>query len=250
MKPDFCKDFVWKQTAEGGLTVTPWRYDDGDKIVVYARRTPMGWRLDDNGEAALRLSMDGIDVDGERAQARIKACELSLGVRWDESDDALYLDATEVTFESGALAVAEAAAQLAGLGALRQDRAVSDFKARVLELVKAVAKEAQIEFRADVPVDESQTIVADAWLASARPLLVFAANSTQRLLEAEIAWLDAKRRSEPTFVLALVEDAKQIGLKNYTRANYYTDKTVEFASTLAVADLLKGQIALPRLSNH
>lgn len=250
MSPDFCKDFVWKPTAQGGLAVTPWRYDDGDQIVVYARRSRDGWRLDDNGEAALRLALDGVDVDGERAQARIKACELSLGVRWDESDDSFFVEAPETGFESAALAIAEAAAQLAGLGALRQDRVVSDFKARVVELVMSVAKEAQLECRTDVPVDESQTIVADAWVTAERPLLVFAASSVQRLQEAEIAWLDAKRRGEPLFVLALIDDAKQIGVKNYTRANYYTDKTVEFASGPAVIDLIKGQVARPSSAGH
>jgi hypothetical protein len=250
MTPNFCKDFVWKATPQGGLAVTPWRYDDGDQIVVYARRTNAGWRLDDNGEAALRLALDGVDVDGERAQARIKACELSLGVRWDESEDSFFIDSTEARFELAALAIAEAAAQLAGLGALRQDRAVSEFRAHVVDLVKSVANEANVDCRTDVPVDESQTIFADAWIAAPRPVLVFAATGVQRLLEAEIAWLDAKRRHEPIFVLALVEDAKQIGLKNYTRANYYTDKTVEFASRPAVAELLHSQLVQPAPPGH
>jgi hypothetical protein len=250
MSPDFCKDFVWKNTPQGGLAVTPWRYDDGDQIVVYARRSNGGWRLDDNGEAALRLAMDGVDVDGERAQARIKACERSLGVRWDESDDSFFIDSPEPRFEAAALAIAEAAAQLAGLGALRQDRVVGDFKARVVDLVKSAAKEADLECRTDVPVDESQTIFADAWVAAQRPLLVFAASSVQRLQEAEIAWLDAKRRGASIFVLALIDDAKQIGVKNYTRANYYTDKTVEFASGPAVVDLLKGQISPRHTVGH
>lgn len=250
MSPDFCKDFIWKPTAHGGVAVTPWRYDDGDQIVVYARRSNGGWRLDDNGEAALRLALDGVDVDGERAQSRIKACELSLGVCWDESDDSFFVEAPDFRFESSALAIAEAAAQLAGLGALRQDRIVSDFKARVVDLVKSVAKEANLECRTDVPVDESRTIFADAWVAAQRPLLVFAASSVQRLQEAEIAWLDAKRRVEPLFVLALIDDAKQIGVKNYTRANYYTDKTVEFASSPAVVDLLKGQLSPAHSVGH
>jgi hypothetical protein len=250
MTPDFCKDFVWKPTAQGGVVVTPWRYDDGDQIVVYARRVGDVWHLDDNGEPALRLGMDGVDIDGERAQSRIKACEISLGLRWNDVEDSFFVEAPAARFETAALAVAEAAAQLAGLGALRQDRVANDFKHRVVEIVKTVARDAKVECRTDVPVDESQTIFADAWVATARPVLVFAATSPQRLSEAQIVWLDAQVRKSPLFVLALIDDAKQIGVKNYTRANYYTDKTVEFASAHAVEQLLQAQILRPPLGGH
>ncbi len=75
--------------------------------------------------------------------------------------------------------------------------------------------------------------------------MIIAATTTLRLMEAEMIFFDCARRKEPAYVLALVEDARAIGFKQYTRANYYTDKTVEFASDKAIADLIGNQISSP-----
>ena len=99
--------------------------------------------------------------------------------------------------------------------------------------------------RRDVPADESQSILVDAYLVAPRPIMIIAATTTLRLMEAEMVFLDCSRRKEPAYVLALVEDARAIGIKQYTRANYYTDKTVEFTSDMAIADLIRGQISSP-----
>jgi hypothetical protein len=63
MKLDICKDFTVTPTATGLLVVTPLEYDDHDHIVVYAdRQASGGWRVHDNGDAALRL-MTRISID-------------------------------------------------------------------------------------------------------------------------------------------------------------------------------------------
>ena len=57
-------------------------------------------------------------------------------------------------------------------------------------------------------------------------------------MEAEIIWLDAALRQEPAYVLAAVEDVRAVGISQYTRANYYTDKTVEFTGAKTLGDLV------------
>lgn len=100
----------------------------------------------------------------------------------------------------------------------------------MIDIVQEVARDAGVEYRQDVPVDESGSLMVDVYIASPTPLMVVAATSIQRLMEAEIIWLDAAHRREPAYVLATVESAQAVGISQYTRANYYTDKTVEFAS--------------------
>ena len=220
MKPDFCKSLVWRETPEGGQLVTPFRFDDGDNVVIFAHRLSQGWRLDDNGEALFRLATSGVDPESERVQARIADLQSLLGVQCDEDGETLYSLADNSSISERAFAVAEAAAQLIALSCLRQQtRQPSGFREHVMDIVEQVAKSADITMRRDMPADESQSILVDVYLVAPR--------------------------KEPAYVLALVEDARAIGIKQYTRANYYTDKTVEFASDKAIADLLRGQISSP-----
>ena len=244
MKPDCCKSLVWRETPEGGQLVTPFRFDDGDNVVIFAHRLSQGWRLDDNGEALFRLATSGVDPESERVQARIADLQSLLGVQCDEDGETLYSLADNTTIAERAFAVAEAAAQLIALSCLRQQtRQPSGFREHVMDIVEQVAKSANVIMRRDVPADESQSILVDAYLATARPIMIIAATTPLRLMEAELIFLDCARRKEPTYVLALVEDARAIGIKQYTRANYYTDKTVEFASDKAIADLIGSQIS-------
>jgi len=240
---DFCNSFEWHPKPEGGRVVTPWRYDDGDHVVVFVTREPLGWRLDDNGEGLFRLASAGVDTDSDRVQARLGAFPQLLGVQVDPADGTLFTMADDKGVGARALAVAEASAQIMGLACLRRDRSQpSDFRERVVAVVEEVARLANIESRKDVPVDESGTILADVYVTAARPIMVIAATSAQRLMEAEIIWLNAARRGEPVFVLATVEDAHRIGVGQYTRANYYTDKTVEFRGADALSDLISRQL--------
>ncbi|WP_295429002.1 hypothetical protein [uncultured Thiodictyon sp.] len=128
------------------------------------------------------------------------------------------------------------------LACLRRARTVSDFRERVVQVVQAAAASLGVEARLDVPVDESQSLRADVYLLSRVPLIVIAATSAQRLMEAEIIWLDAARRQEPAYVLATVEDARAVGINQYTQANYYTDKTVEFTGAKALGELVAHQL--------
>ena len=241
---DFCKDFQWKTSDGGSHIITPWRYDDGDHVVIYVTRHGRLWRLDDNGEAAFRLAGAGVDVDADRVQARASSLKHLLGVEWDSDEEQFSITVdSEEKIRQAALAVAEAAVQMMALAALRTERQSSDFRERVIGIVEEVASSANIESRRNVPVDESGTLTVDLYLASQRPLMFIAATTPSRLMEAEIIWLDATRRGEDAYVLVAIENVRKVGLAQYTRANYYTDKTVEFTTPTALTDLIVRQIA-------
>ncbi|RKT46802.1 DUF1828 domain-containing protein [Thiocapsa rosea] len=239
---NFCKDFQWFASKDGGRLVTPLRYDDGDQVVVFAKRRGSGWRLDDNGEGLFRLSAAGVDPESERVQARLSAFPLLLGVSVDEDGECLYAEADHSEFERTASAVAEASSQVQALSVLRRERQTSDFRDRVIRVVQDAATSAGVESRCNVPADESKTLYVDVYVCSRTPLLVIAATTPKRLMEAEIIWLDAARRKSPVYVLAAVESAREIGLSQYTRANYYTDKTVEFTAPTALGELVAARL--------
>jgi hypothetical protein len=232
----FCSGFQWVGTDDAGRLVTPWRYDDGDQVVVFARREGSEWRVDDNGEGLFRLAAAGVDPESPQVVARLSAFPTLLGVHVE--DDGETLGARSEALEPAALAVAEASSQVMALACLRRERPRSGFREQVVQAVRAAAASAGVEARFNVPVDDSQSLTADVYLSSPVPLIVIAATSAQRLMEAEIIWLDAARRQEPAYVLAAVEDVRAVGISQYTRANYYTDKTVEFTGAKALGDLV------------
>jgi len=238
MKLNICKDFIVAPTEYGARVITPFRFSDNDQVVVWVKKEPNGFHIDDNGEAALRLASDNVDVDSERIQTWLEALPHILGVRWNEADESLATNADASTLEERIIAVTQAAIQLSALSALRQERGHSDFRETVVAVLAEIAQEGGFKMERDKPTDEAASFMADAWLELPKPVAVVAASTVQRLLEAEVMYLDAKSRGAPFVVLALIESVKAVGVKQYTRANYYTDKTVEFSGKSLLKDLL------------
>ena len=228
MKLDICKDFDLRETATGWLVVTPLEYDDHDRVVVFADRMPDGtWCVHDDGEAALRLMFDSIDPDSSRVQGWLE--EQAGRVQWNEGESRIECSGVkEAELVPAAFRVAQAAVQLQAMTAYRVTREESLFKEEVLALLRQVADEADIEARFDVPVDEARMLNADCLLLATPPLAVIVASNREKLLEAELTWSYLKQRGDATRVLAVVEDSKDVGQKEFARAQYFTDKTLPF----------------------
>ena len=112
MNLDVCKDFQITETRSGLLLVTPFEYEDHDKIVVFAERRPEGrWLVHDNGDAALRLMFDSVSPDSARIQTWLS--ETALGIEWDDKNNQLQrMAANQDEIVPSALKVAQAAAQM------------------------------------------------------------------------------------------------------------------------------------------
>jgi hypothetical protein len=230
MEVDLCKDFSIRKTAEGIAVVTPFRYDDGDSIVVFVRQIEDGtYRIDDNGEAATRLIFEGLDLDSTALQAWLSNLSMLHNIAWDDEKEALTTNASQDMLERRILAVAEASAQMQALVALKRERRETNFKEQVIRILQEVQAETKIEARYNVPVDKAQQLYADAYFASKTPLIIVAANNAERLLEAELMWANAQRLGDPSYIVAVVENIQAVGARQFQRAGYYTDKTVEFS---------------------
>lgn len=239
-------DFQIRPTTSGFLVVTPWQYDDGDAIVVYGDRQPDGrWCVHDSGEAALRLMFDSIDPDTTKVQTWL--AEHALRVQWNEALNQLEcIDLAESDRQAAILRIAQAAAQMQAMTALRLSREESSFKNEVVAILQQVQHETGIDARYDVPLDTEKLFVADCLFLSVRPVAVLVASTTERLLEAELAWSHLRRLNDPTMVIAVIEDSAKISRKHKARADYLTDKTYLFRDFEAmfhdaVKDTLKSQ---------
>ena len=229
MKLDICRDFEVRETANGLLVVTPLQYDDGDQVVVFAdRQEGGGWRLHDNGDAAFRLRLDNIDIEGERVQRWL--AEHRGRVVWNEAEEEFELSVADLgQIVPVAFKIAQAALQLQSFSALRTTRSESSFKREVLELLKSVQQDTGVPADYDMPVDARGLLVADCvFRPGGTDLAFFIANTKERLLEAELSYLALKQDKRTTQVIAVVEGIAAVGQKQYARAEFFSTKLFPF----------------------
>lgn len=231
LQAELCKGFRIQSSPSGSLSVvTPLVYEDGDHIVLFISNTQnQQFRIDDNGEAAFRLMTEGLDLERGKVSEWIASLSKSYGVHWDSDQDELFATAASPSQVADAIArVAECSAQMQALSALRVERKQSTFKEEVLKVLAEIERETQVQVKYDVPVDPDHQLIVDAYFLSKTPLAVVIASSTERLLEAELMWTNARRLGDPMRLIAVIEDVDKIGTKQVMRANYFTDKTVQF----------------------
>lgn len=229
MKPDLCRDFEVHADDGGWRVVTPWRYGDRDRVVIWAFPTDHGWRIDDNGEAAFRMALDGGDPESQRVRTWLSHVPAMLGANWNADEQRLEAFADEKDLATAIHAVAEVSALLGSLSLSREIRTPSTFKEEVMSMLRDVSRETGIEARFEVPLDQRQVLVADCLFLSKRPLAIIVAGSVERLLEAELAWSEARRTGDQTRIVAVTEgDGAGISRRRIDQAQFFTDKTLPY----------------------
>lgn len=226
--------------------VTPLEYPgSGDKVVVRVRPRSGSLQIDENGEAALFASMQGGDVSSESVARWSEELELTTKLQFDdEVIKALVTDPNMVA--PYIIHVAAASQQLFALATSQKERNPSDFKDQVAQIVKEVCTAIKVPVQHDVELPiagglEADHLIGDMANPSTIPLIVIAASSPTRLLEAEIIHMQYRYTQQKGFVLAVAETEKIVGKKQFHRANYYTGKTVEF-SAYDFGQLLREQV--------
>lgn len=229
LKQTICALFeVHEDSTSVQRIVTPLEYPgSNDKVVIRVRQRAHGFEIDENGEAALYASMHGGDVDSELVQRWAEDLSQTAGL--DYSDETLVASLSDQRLIAPAIfQVATAAQQLFALATSHKERAASDFKERVAEVVAEIADALNLPHRSNVELPFAGNMVADHVIDHATPLIVIAASGTTRLLEAEVIHLQYRYTQQPGFVLAIAESERAVGKTQFKRANFYTGKTVDF----------------------
>jgi hypothetical protein len=241
LKQSICSLFeVHVDTNGVHRIITPLKYPgSGDHVVVRVRRKDGRYVVDENGEACFYASMAGGDVSSA-AMSRWSQDLAELGpARLCDDEVIRAVTNDEVDFAPYVFRVAEAAQQLFAVATSQAERqAHSDFKERLKAALQEISVELDLALRSDVELPIAGGLTADHVIETSKPVIVVAASSDTRLLEAEVIYMQYKMQKLNGYVLAIAESQKAVTIKQFERANYYTDKTVAFD-----AGNLKGMIA-------
>lgn len=230
LKQTICTLFeVHEDSASVQRIVTPLEYPgSNDKVIIRVRQRSHGFEIDENGEAALYASMHGGDVDSELVQRWAE--DLSQTTSLAYTDETLVASLNDQHLIAPAIfQVAAAAQQLFALATSHKEREANDFKDRVAEVIAEIANALNLPYRSNVELTMAGSMVADHVIEHAIPLIVIAASSATRLLEAEVIHMQYLHSHQPGFVLAIAESEQAVGKKQFKRANFYTGKTVDFS---------------------
>ena len=222
--------------------ITPLEYPgSNDKVVVRVRPRDGYFQIDENGEAALYASMQGGEIDSEAVARWSEDLQSTCGVSLEDGEQ-LQAEVTDPQRVAPAIFhMAAAAQQMFALATSYKERAASDFKDRVAQVVIEVAKALALPLRSNVELPIAGNMVADHVIDHSIPLIIIAASSTARLLEAEVIHMQYLYTRQPGFVLAIAESELAVGKKQFLRANFYTGKTVPFMP-LELGQLMRQQL--------
>jgi hypothetical protein len=245
IKHSICALFDVTDTENGGwCVVTPMQYSgSNDNIVVHIRPDGNGWQIHDNGDAVMNANLLGFDADTDAIDRWSVDLKLHSPVAYDVQSEYLVAQTSnDKLLAPYAFRVAEAAQQLFTIATQRQERRASNFKEQVADVIVALAQTLSVPFKEDVELPIAGGLTADFVIDRPEPLIVIAATSVARLMEAEIIFMQYRHQKIPGFVLAIAESPQSVGRKQFDRANYYTGKTVSF-DPHHLADLVKSRIS-------
>jgi hypothetical protein len=231
---------------EGGVqrVVTPLEYPgSSDQIVVRVRPSAdgSGFVIDENGEAAFYAGLSGGDVESEAVGRWVEELLSTSAVRFNEDETLSAFAGSELLVAPYIFRVAEAAQQLHAISTARGDRQSNDFKDRIKQIVQDIAAELALPCASEVELPIAGGLKADHVLGVTKPLIIVAATSATRLLEAEVIYMQYRADNKPGYVLAVAESQAAVGKKQYERAAYYTNKTVIFNPD-AFGKLVSGEV--------
>jgi hypothetical protein len=186
--------------------------------------------LDENGESALYASMAGGDTDSDAIDRWFQESSLYSPAYFDSEDQTIKAFAAHSSLVAPYIfRVAEAAQQLYSLATSRSERNSSNFKQQVASVVEQTAKKLMVPLKSDFSLPIAGGLIADHFIDMQVPLIIIAATSATRLLEAEVIHMQYQMEKMSGFVLAVAENQSIVGKKQFERANYYTGKTVSFS---------------------
>ncbi|MFV0680810.1 hypothetical protein [Ottowia sp.] len=239
LKKSICDLFkVEIESKRLARVITPLQYQGGDQVVVRVRKNDGGFTIDDNGEAAFFAAVNGGDIESEAFARWMEELQFLSPVGLDDDEILSVTTASETDIPLYIFRVAEVAQQLYAVSMPRGERVQNDFRERLQAIVHNIVNEMNAPAKQNAELPIAGGFVADYLIETKTPIIIIAATSSARLLEAEVIHEKYKSDKRPVNVIAVAENQAAVGKKQFERAAYYTDRALIF-DELAFESLIK-----------
>lgn len=220
--------FDVKTDGSVSRVIMPVEYQgSGDNVIIRVRKRDNGYLIDDNGEAAFNVRLAGFEPNNDLMAQYKETFFKTSPVEFDEDGETISaFTGEEKLIAPYVFRVAEAAQAYYSISTARALRENSGFKEALREVIKSIVDEKELKTDFTLPIVGGWT--ADFYIEKDVPLIIIAATSTQRLLEAQMIYMQYKMEAKGGKVFAIAEKQQAVGKKQFERANYFTDKTVVF----------------------
>lgn len=215
---------------------TPFLFEDGDHLAVVLRREDNRWVLSDEGHTYMHLTYDLDERDLQRGN-RQKIISNALSVfSVEDRDGELRLLIPEERYGDGLFSFIQALLKISDVSYLSRERVRSTFLEDFRSFMEATVPVDRRSFDWHDPQhDPAGKYAVDCRLnGMAKPVMVFALPSDDRVRDATISLLQFERWNIPHRSLAIFEDQEEVNRKVLARFSDMCEK--QFSSLGANKD--------------
>lgn len=223
--------------------VTPFLFEDGDHLVVVMRREGADWVLTDEGHTLMRLTYDIEEKDlyrGTRQKIIANALE-AFGV--EDREGELRATIRDQEFGDGLFSYIQGVLKIADVAYLNRERVRStfleDFRALLAETVPEPRR--IFDWHDEVHDPQAKYPVDCRINGLARPLMVFALPSDDKVRDAHIALLTFEEWRIPHRSVGIFRDQEEVNRKVLARFSDICDK--QFSSLEANRERIQNYVA-------
>ena len=208
--------------AEGAYryrVFTPFRFDDGDHLVIVLKQGDGGWMLSDEAHTYMHLTyeMDERELQSETRQRIIAGALSVFGV--EDRDGELRMDVPDAQYGNALFSFSQALLRIAGVSNLSRESVQSafrdDFKATLTQCVPADRR--VFDWHDPQRDPETRYLVDCRVNGMESPLFIHALSSDGMTRDATISLLKFKQWGLNFQALAIFEDQEAIGRKVLAR---------------------------------
>ena len=211
---------------------TPFRFTDGDHIVIVLKKEGANWILSDEAHTYMRLSYDFEEkqiYEGERQKIISNALSVN---QVEDRDGELIISIPEQQYGDALYSFVQALMRISDVSYLSRERVRSTFKEDFRALVCEIVPQERVDFDwNDSERDPQGNYVVDCRINSIpRPLFVQALANNASTSDATIVLLKFEKWGIPFNSIAIFEDQETISRKTLAR---YSDVCENQFSNLA-----------------
>lgn len=257
IKEAFCSSLceqieIFEEKRNYFRVFTPFRFDDGDHLVIVLKKYQEGWCLSDEGHTYMHLSY-GMDEEELLTETRQQVISNALSeFQVQDKLGELILPIEDSNYGEGLCNFVQALLKICDVSYLSKDRVKSTFYEDFKNLIARTIPWERYQFDWYDPLHDIEKIYkVDCYVNGMKnPLYIYALSNDDRTRDATISLMEFRQRGSNFQSMGIFQNSKKITSKVFKRFSKICDK--KFGSLeeneIEIVDYIRQVIDLPSSS--